>query len=691
MALRKLQLITFFVAIFLGAFLIFQIQPMVGKIVTPRFGGTSAVWTCCLLFFQLVLLSGYLLTFFLSRLSPRIQAILYGMAFLAAALLTTVKAPDHWAMGDATQPFLSLISILSVNLFVQCLLLSSVSGMIQIWYRLASLGSPYWLYALSNLGSLGALISYPLLIEPRVSLAISIEGWNVGFIVLAFLIAGSSVYVYLRGEHREKEVSSLEGESAQPKPREFLYWCFLTAMTSAALICYTQHLTQDIAPVPLLWVAPLILFLLSYIICFAGDRYCRTLFFLVSAIVLWILEPFLWRFIEWNTAAILALVFCFSMALHSELVKSKPGARYLAVFYLATALGGALGGLFENVAAPLLMNFYGEKLLFFGVMIILFFRVCTRNWLKVGTGGGGLFNVELSGRPRPIVFGGAAFFLLFMTLIGGMIARQMLDPGPQTVVRFRDFYGCVSVERKNGETSLVHGNVIHGTQINKPGEELTPTRYFAPGAGVGYAMKLVRARFAPNSKVLDAAVVGLGSGTFACYGQKGDHILYYEIDPNVIKIARQYFTFLSATASQSEVVLGDGRLALAASKRRFNLIMIDAFNGNAIPVHVLTKEAFQAYLYHLDDDGFILANISNRHVDLEPVLGNLAGYNNLYAATFANAESTWVLVSRRPFPLELYKREPLFNRLAIRRTRTDEGLPLWTDDYTNVFAILNRN
>ena len=669
-----------FCTIFLGAFLIFQIQPIVGKIVTPRFGGTSAVWTCCLLFFQLVLLAGYLFTYVLSNFSPRKQAIVYGSCFLVSICLFSVKEPAAWEVGDASQPVLSLITILSKNLFAQCLLLSSVSGMIQLWYRLSSLGSPYWLYALSNVGSLGALISYPLLIEPNLKLDTTIGIWNGAYVFTGVLILASAVYVFFKGDTREKEALALEGEASPPGAGHFILWCFLTAMTSAGLICYTQHLTQDIAPVPLLWVAPLVLFLLTYIICFAKEEYCKSRIYLLLSMILWIMEPFLWQSIELNTACILAYVFCFSMALHSELVKSKPKPKYLAVFYLCTAIGGALGGLMENLLAPQLLNFFGEKILFFLVLVVLFLHASTRSWIEFDIKSG----VKLKSPPGKIKFALGTFFILCISILGMMIADRMIHPDPAVIVRMRDFYGCVSVEKTEDSTSLIHGKVVHGTQLNTAGKEMEPTRYFASNQGFNYALKMVRERFA-NMK---CAVLGLGAGTIACYSKEGDKFVYYEIDPNVIDIARRYFTFLKLSPADNEVILGDGRIVLERSEDKFDLLVMDAFNGNAVPVHLLTVQAFEGYLKHLNPNGFILVNISNRHVNLEPVLGNLAKKFSLQATTLASKESTWVLISRQPYEAEKYREEPRYQHLRVEATKPNDKLEAWTDDYSNVMSVL---
>lgn len=670
--LRIAQVLT----VLIGAFLIFQIQPVVGKIVTPKFGGTSTVWTCCLLFFQFVVLGGYLLTYFLSKLPPRIQALLYGSSFVLSALFLSVKPPQVWETGASDNPFVSLLLILGTNLLVQCLLLSSISGMMQLWFRLTNLSDPYWMYAASNIGSIGALVTYPIIIEPNLSLTASIEIWNVLYEVTAFLVITSAVFVFLRGEKREEILSDLEGKTNSPGALSFLYWCFLTAVSTLVLICYTQHLTQDIAPIPLFWTAPLILYLLSYIICFARESLCKTNFYLIASAVLWIMEPFLWHSIYLNTACILGFVFFTAMAMHGELVLSKPGARHLAIFYLAIALGGVAGGIFANLVAPLAFDFYGEKAIVFLAIVVMSIRTMTRNWLGYKSG-----KLTISGaKPDKIRFALGSAYVMIAVLMGGLLIERIVIPQPYTVSRMRNFYGCVSVEKSADFTSIVHGRVIHGTQHNDENKVLEPTKYFVKEGGFGCSMNIIRERF----KNLKAAILGLGAGTIACYGENGDHLTFFEIDPNVVKIANTHFSFLSRSRADNDVVLGDGRLELQKGTNKYNLIVMDAFNGNAVPVHLLTKEAFATYLNRLSKDGFLLVNISNRHINLEPLVGNLAKECSLHSITLGTDSSTWILMSKRAF-------EPCKTNnpgLRISTTPSHNALGIWTDDYSNVLSTL---
>ena len=670
--LRVAQVLT----VLIGAFLIFQIQPVVGKIVTPKFGGTSTVWTCCLLFFQFVVLGGYLLTYALSKMPPRIQAFIYGSSFALSALFLSIKPPQVWEAGASDNPFVSLILILGANLLVQCLLLSSVSGMMQLWFRLTNLSDPYWMYAASNIGSIGALVTYPILIEPKFSLTTSIDIWNGLYEVTAILVIASAIFVFLRGEKREELLSDLEGRVDSPRAMSFFYWCFLTTISTLVLICYTQHLTQDIAPIPLFWTAPLILYLLSYIICFARESLCKTNLYLIASVVLWILEPFLWHSIYLNTACILGFVFLTSMAMHGELMLSKPGARHLAIFYLAIALGGVAGGIFANLVAPVVFDFYGEKAIVFMVIVGMSLRSMTRDWLNCKSG-----RLIISGaKPDKIRFALGSAYYMVAILMGGLLIERIVLPQPYTVSRMRNFYGCVSVERSADFTSIVHGRVIHGTQHNDETKVLEPTKYFVKEGGFGCSIKIIRDRF----KNLEVAILGLGAGTIACYGEEGDHMRFFEIDPNVVKIANTHFSFLSRSRADNDVVLGDGRLELQKADEKYNLIVMDAFNGNAVPVHLLTREAFETYLSRLNKDGFILVNISNRHINLEPLVGNLARDCSLHSITLGTDSSTWILMSRQEFkPCKTDN-----PGLRISMTPAKDDLGFWTDDYSNVLSTL---
>ena len=319
---------TQYFVIFLGAYLMFQVEPVAGKIVTAKFGGTSGVWSTCILFFQLVLLAGYLFTYLVTRLSPIAQSAIYAAVFLLSSMVSRIPQPDVWGIGDTQRPVLSLLILLATYLAVPCLLLSSISGVMQVWYRLNRFGDPYRLYALSNVGSLGALLSYPVVVEPNFTISRTLNLWNLAYCLLALLVAACSIYLFSNRQSAEQVFRLPEDPGAasavKPGPLLFTWWCILTAMSSSCLIAYTSYLTQDVAPIPLLWVVPLSLYLLTFILCFANQRWYLPKLYLLVAPVLWILEPLLRFSIVLNASCILALIFCFCMTCHGELVMHKP-------------------------------------------------------------------------------------------------------------------------------------------------------------------------------------------------------------------------------------------------------------------------------------------------------------------------------------------------------------------------------
>lgn len=585
--------------------------------------------------------------------------------------------------------------MLSIHLTVPCLLLSSISGMIQTWFRLNRLGNPYPLYALSNIGSLGALLAYPTLVEPHFAVTMTLDIWNISYILLALAVLGCSIIVYRHGrETVETGISNICALSAKPTFGTLSWWCILTAMSSVCLIAYSSYLTQDVAPIPLLWVLPLSLFLLSFILCFASDRFYLRHLYLLIAPLLWIVEPFLRASIVMNTICILAIIFCFSMGCHGELVAHKPAPKHLATFYLTIAIGGAIGGIFENIIAPCIFKFYAEPVMVFCFMMLLCLSMMTRGWFTFSKSG-----IQFVAKPDKLRFALGAAYIVAVLIVGGEVsAIGWIQPKDTTVERFRNFYGCISIERTATEISIVHGRIIHGTQLLDPELRRQPTRYYIANGGVGFSSRIIRDSLKGHS--LRCAIIGLGAGTCATYSRVNDHFTFYEINPAVERLARKYFSFLSDSPAKIDVVLGDGRLAINNKpNEKFDLIMLDVFNGDAIPVHLLTRQAFETYLHHLTPRGFLLVNISNSYVNIEPVLGNMALELHLHAYTFGNNVSTWVLMSSQDFAPEkaAYFKDPIYQGtttpprvtpLVVRKTASNPALGLWTDNYTNVLSLL---
>lgn len=664
-------------SVFLAAFLGFEIQPLVGKIVTPKFGGGVHVWSICLLFFQTALLGGYLLTFFLSRLPGNVQSIAYGALFLISAIGSQIAPAAAWMPSDWSSPELTLLQMLVKHLVVPSVLIFSVSGMIQIWFDAMRLGNPYPLYSVSNIGSLSALLAYPISIEPNFSLTATLQFWRIGYILLAGCVAIAALVRWSSGKHSSAATVSVNDDSvpSTPPPTTLKYgwWILLSALSSMCLVSYTALLTQNIAPVPLLFILPLALFLISFILCFS-DRspYRRKLFAYVTPLV-WIMQSpvHLMHFLPnadagammaYNISVILLFVFCFSMLCQGELSTSKPDPKYLPAFYLAIAFGGCLGSGFVNFIAPAIFNVYAEPFLI-GIFLLLYFRDFA---LRVNKD-------DSSKRWLAVPF----LFLLYVAVIA--LSFLGLRQPPNVMAQARNFYGCYYIVTDDESIGLSDGGTLHGLQWRSEERKREPTKYYSPGSGFWVGEKLLRERIGGPVKI---GVIGLGAGTIATYGKPNDEIIFYEIDPKVVYAANNYFSFLKDSKGKVRVEVGDGRAKVErhVDARQFDLIVIDAFASDAVPVHVLTREAVEAYLTKLQPNGIMLFNISNRYLDLEPVIGNLARALKLHAWTIDSTDATWVLVSRNR--LEGNKLQP---------ARVNDRLPVWTDDYSNVLSVLELN
>lgn len=667
-------------SVFLAAFLAFEIQPLVGKIVTPKFGGGVNVWSICILYFQTALLGGYLLTFVLNRLPAAVQCTIYGALFVISAVGSGIAPPAAWTPSDWNNPEFTLLTMLIRHLAVPSILLFSVSGMIQIWFAEIRLGNPYPLYSVSNVGSLTALLAYPLVIEPNLSLSTTLGIWRVGYVLLAGLVAISACVRFMWNkfatpahdlESDNTAVSTVTSSSTSLK--KYSWWILLSALSSMCLVAYTALLTQEIAPVPFLFILPLCLFLLSFILCFSDKSlYRRTVFAYLTPFV-WLLQsPMYLRhllpiedngsLVAYNIAVVLLFVFCFSMLCQGELAASKPHPKYLPTFYLAIAFGGCLGSGFVNFVAPQIFNVYAEPFLI-GIFLLLYFRTFA------------LETNEADPKKRWSTFPylGALYLLVIAVSFFGL--RQ-----PSNVVaEARNFYGCYRIVLYDDAIGLFDGDTLHGLQWQSPEKKQEPTKYYARDTGLGFSEKLLRHR---NTGPLKIAGIGLGAGTIATYGQPNDEIVFYEIDPKVLSAAKEYFSFLKDSKAKVSVEIGDGRAQLerAAGDKQFDLIVVDAFNGDAVPVHLLTLEAAKVYLAKLQPHGFLLFHISNRYLDLEPIVGNMARALGLNAWTIDSAEATWVLISRDQLP-----------ELKFPRTRVNDRLRLWTDDYSNVFSVVELN
>lgn len=707
----RVQVWIFGLTIFVAAFLLFQVQPMISKAVLPWFGGGSAVWTASMLFFQILLLIGYAYAHFLSRLEADRQAyfhlIVLGIALAWLLIMvklrsTPILPPVSLKPTGSAFPVWHVLWVLAISVGPPYFLLATNSSLAQAWFsQVQQRSSPYAFYALSNAASLMALLSYPVLFEPAWTLKEQTTFWSTGF--AAYLILACLCAVLLIRSVRTTRVPTsatnlsnrtpeecssnfIEADSAQkPHRTEYLSWIGLAALPSVMLLAVTNQITQDVAAVPFLWVLPLSIYLLSFIIAFSerlqGFRHAYVPVTLLACGLGYItLEiPNQLSIIE-LIAANAVLLLAISLFCHSALYTRRPHPRYLTSFYLMLSIGGALGGVLVSLIAPSIFPDFWEYPLGViasaGAAVIAAFRSHQR-WLRI--------------LRYPMAFAWLALALfMFLTV------WQWVN---SSVHMSRNFYGVLRVRKMTHENTLVynlvHGRIIHGSQALGTTYGGRPTRYYSPSTGVGLA-------FTDNAKRLDGqplrvGIVGLGAGTVAAYGQPGDVIRFYEIDPQVVEIAqdRRYFTYLAKSSASIEIILGDARLSMEREldenqPQDYDLLAVDAFSGDSIPTHLINREAVALYLEHLSKDGILAFHISNRHLNLEPVVARLGVEFGLSGATIVGGgqdwlgtNSTWVLLSRSPIALGT-------PQIAAVKQAVEQrpALRLWTDDYSNLFQVL---
>ena len=686
--------------IFLSAFLLFEVQPMIAKMILPWFGGTSAVWSTCMLFFQLVLLLGYLYAHWMNRtFTPRRQAIFHSAALAISLASLPVIPSEAWRTTAVGQPSLRILGLLAVTVGLPYFLLSSTSPLLQAWYaRTNKQGMPYRLFALSNFASMLALLSYPTLIEPNLSNRTQAWIWTAGYLCFAAvcaLTAWRSSNVATAFSPSE-DAAPGAGPDGAPSWSLRLLWLGLSAAASVLLLAVTTHLTQDVAAIPFLWIVPLVIYLLTFILCFEAPRLYQRFFFIplfLASAAFMALQ--LWpraseAEIQWVSrlanldikkiiVTLAASLFVTCMVCHGELARLKPHPRYLTSFYVTVSLGGAIGGLFVGLVAPNLFRAYYEFPIGLGLTMLVVVVVFGREIWRMAM-------------PRRIV----GTVALAATLCGyfwclGAIMHQIVK-GYRVVTR--NFYGLLRVYDDGDPVSepyaarkLVHGVINHGQQMLREGYRREPVTYFCPLSGVGRAMK------ATEGKPRKIGIIGLGCGTLAAYGRAGDVMRIYEINPLVLDLARTEFTYLADTPAVIQPALGDGRLVLESEPdQQFDLLVMDAFSGDSVPVHLITREAFRLYFRHLKPDGILVVNISNKYLDLEPVMERAA---NDFQKTglvyhwepdeedFLCFSCSWSLIMSK----EAAAAHP---ELVKEGTVMAQERPfrVWTDDFSNMYSIL---
>ena len=691
--------------IFLSAFLLFAVQPIIAKIILPWFGGSSAVWSTCMLFFQAMLLLGYLYAHWLhSKLQARKQAFLHIGALVLAAVTLPIIPNPAWKVATSTQPSLRILLLLTVTLGLPYFLLASTSPLLQAWYsRTHKHGMPYRLFALSNLASMMALLSYPLLIEPNLSTRFQAWAWSGGFAAFAICCGLTAWRTSTQASVEASPAAASDADSSAVRPTWTLrfLWLGLAASASVLLLAITNFLTQDVAAIPFLWILPLAVYLLSFIICFESPRlYYRPVFiplFVVSICFFtyriwpgrpdfhwpWFLHKYPLRpFIEmdardtikWSAAALFAIC----MVCHGELARLKPHPRFLTSFYVTVSMGGAVGGLFVGLIAPAVFAAFfefpiGLAVCVLVVMAVLLRRFFTGVWQSVAA---------------------TAALALVLCPYAWCLTKFMKTATTGYRVMVRNFYAQLRVEDigrpdidPDAARALIHGVINHGEQMRREEYRRMPVTYFCPNSGVGRAMKALEGH--PRH----LGVLGLGCGTLAAYGRAGDTLSIYEINPQVRDLARTEFTYVADTAAKVEFFMGDGRLSLENQPtQNFDILVMDAFSGDSVPVHLLTHEALATYFRHLKPDGILIVNITNRYLNLKPVMERGASAFHKVAlvydtdppeSDFLCFGASWALIMD-PKTLDAHP-ELLADSEQLKPMPTFRA---WTDDFSNMYAIL---
>lgn len=684
-------MLVYALTIFLSAFLLFQVQPMIAKFILPWFGGSAAVWSAALLFFQLLLLAGYTYAHFVIRyIPPKRQLILHGSLLVIAFLSLPIIPSARWKPVGGGDPTWQILVLLGVTIGLPYMLLSSTSPLLQAWYvRKFQNAVPYRLFALSNFGSMLALLSYPTLVEPRILLSRQAYVWSFGFVafaVVCVLAAWSSLRAptVLKKAQEAEPAESAAADPAPPKLSTILLWISLAAAASALLLATTSHLTENISPIPLLWVAPLSLYLLSFILCFESDRiYQRWLFLPFGATAIALYSYGMHQFednadvIKILIPALCAALFICCMVCHGELAKRKPHPKYLTQFFLMISVGGAIGGLFVALIAPNLFSSYLELPIAVAAVAVLIAAVL---WY------------EDDGTPRPMIVRVA--LALGATAVAVYLGYNDYKENQQYTLTARNFYGVLRVRDDAAEGTvpaqrvLIHGTINHGTEVKVEGGGRLPTSYFGRTSGINRAI-----RAQGDKGPIRIGILGLGAGVTASLARAGDTLHYYEINPLVFDIAKKEFSFWNACPADKKLYLGDGRLVLEGMKEseQLDFLAMDAFTSDAVPVHLLTREAFKTYARHLKPDGVLGINISNRYLDLEPVVAQAAKNAGFTAMVIADdsyeetyyVSSTWVIMARNP----QFFVHPNFQDSYVRAAQTKPGIREWTDDYSNILLL----
>ena len=715
----------FVVTIFMGSFLLFLMQPMIARMALPRLGGASAVWNSAMLVYQALLLGGYAYAHFLGRLSARRQAGLHIALLLLAALWLPLGLRGV-TMPENSSPILWVPWLLLGSIGPLFFAVSAQAPLIQRWVAIQSpRANPYTLYVASNLGSFGGLIAYPLLVEPLLPLASQSLVWSSAYALLLVAMLGCA---WILPAQRNDIAQNRAETSSGPSLSLRLQWVMLAAVPSGLILATTTHLTTDIIAMPLIWVIPLGLYLLSFSFAFSDGNRVAEIFSRYFPLILIIAGTMSGSgrvFNLWSSVlADVILLFGTAVVLHHRLYRIRPDVAHLTDFYLCMSIGGVVGGLFCALLAPAIFDgLYELPLLIIAAALLMPMRADTpvltlfqRTWMLIAGMGlsmlaGGVF------KPQPVaIIAGAlvltaflarraiGYRLYFTILLAALILGlggwgEIVKPLGESL-RMRSYFGIYTIDVMRDAHRLSHGTTIHGVQLLTPGLETYPTTYYIPMSGVGVSLRAAPKLYGPEARI---GVVGLGAGTLACYARPGQSWRFYEIDPLVAKIARDpaKFSFLSRCLPHAPIEIGDARLSLARQpSRSSDILVIDAFSSDAIPMHLLTREAIANYGRVLSPDGLLLFHISNRYINLKPVLAaaaRLDGWQTAYR-DYSPPEkeevrhagrSVWVAFSRSARTIQ-----------SLKNLSPDEGwssmgnqpaITPWTDDYGSILPLLRNN
>ncbi len=709
--------------LFLSSFLLFLIQPMVGRMILPWFGGTPAVWTTCMLFFQTMLLAGYAYAAILVKIKKTgVQAAVHLALLCVALFLMPITPNPAWKPIDGDHPAARILWMLLACVGWPYFLLAASSTLIQSWFAIVCpTRSAYRLYTLSNIGSLGALLIYPWLVEPIWSTGEQGRIWSalfasmpLGFAFLAMQLRrtptenGAPAAVDAAAVDAVGSVGSVDSASdasamraCEPSVWDRVAWFLLPALASTMLLGVTNYLCQDVAVIPFLWIAPLSVYLLSLILCFERDAWYRPRWFsLASMLAIGILfamsaietiQRYNGNRVALSTqidiriviVAYLAMFFLVCMVCHGETVRRRPALHRLSEFYLSVAGGGALGAFIVAILCPLLFSTYFE----FNLGLVVCLLVASGVWMRSR---GGRRSALFQRRVKLFALG-----LAIPLSVLGVYPWWVADTS-ESLPQVRNFYGTLTVRELSADEpehhglALFHGSTMHGFQLLAPDHHRMPTAYFTRDSGIGMAIAAMQKRGA-----IKVGVVGLGIGTLAAYGRSDDTFRFYEINPLVVQIAHKPFTFLQGSAARIEIVEGDARLALEReAAQEFDLLILDAFSSDAVPVHLLTEEAVELYLRHLQPHGLIAFQVTNRNLDLVSVVARHAEKRSFASALIRQEQaiysektpSAWFLMS----PHEEILNEPSI-LAAQEPVAIHPAVTLWTDNHHNLFRILRAS